>query len=179
MVARFMRQEFFEFDPTHKLWIYGNHKPDIRGTDEGIWRRVLTIPFLVTIPEAKRDRSLREKLAAELPGVLSWCVEGAKRYFAEGLNPPKEVLAATAEYRSEMDAVGQFIEEECVLDRAVEISKAALYKAFKEWLDSAGEPSMSKKAFALRMKERGTKERRSRSHFWVGIGLATDATDCS
>ena len=77
ITARYLRKEFFEFKPSFKIFMYGNHQPIISGTDLGIWRRIKKIDFKVVIPEAERDPYLPEKLKAELPGILAWAVRAA------------------------------------------------------------------------------------------------------
>ena len=88
-----------------------NHKPIVKGSDEGIWRRIMLIPFTVTIPKDKIDYDLPDKLAKEMPGVLRWAVEGCMKWQTEGLRAPEAVKAATAEYREDMDILGPFIDE--------------------------------------------------------------------
>ena len=101
-----MREDFWTFQPTHKLFLAGNHKPTVRGDDEGIWRRMRLIPWLVTIPEAERDPQLPQRLRAELAGVLRWAVEGCLAWQKRGLNEPRAVREATANYREENDVLG-------------------------------------------------------------------------
>src|SRR5262249_29436106 len=103
--ARFMRGEFFDFYPTHKLWLISNHKPTIKGTDFAIWRRIKLIPFEVTFPPEKQDHGLQEKLRQELPGILAWAVSGCIEWQMNGLQEPEEVKGATDDYRVEMDTV--------------------------------------------------------------------------
>ena len=103
--ARFMRQDFFEFEPTQKFFIAVNNKPSIKGTDYGIWRRIKTVPFTVTIPESERDKTLPEKLLAELPGILNWAIQGCLEWQREDLGTPDEVTEATNEYRHDMDSL--------------------------------------------------------------------------
>jgi putative DNA primase/helicase len=103
MTARFLYGEFFDFVPTFKIFMATNHKPMIKGTDHGIWRRIKLIPFTTTIRAEKQDKHLEEKLIREGPGILNWLIEGVKRWFAEGLVPPAEINGATEEYRNEMD----------------------------------------------------------------------------
>jgi len=86
-----------------------NHKPVIRGTDEGIWRRIRLVPFTVVIPEEEQDTTVPEKLRAELPGILAWAVRGCLAWQQEGLPVPEEVQQATAGYREEMDTFGRFL----------------------------------------------------------------------
>lgn len=123
--ARYMRADFFEFAPTHKLQLLTNHKPVIKGQDNGIWRRVLLVPYQARFgwPEEVasgqahfvKDTSIAEKLRAELPGVLAWVVRGAVDWFRDGLQAPDAVLAASRDYQAEQDRVGQFVAECCEL----------------------------------------------------------------
>jgi putative DNA primase/helicase len=90
--ARFMRQDFFEFAPSFKLFIAGNHKPSLRSVDEAIRRRFHLVPFAVTIPSEERDSDLAEKLKDEWPGILAWLIEGCLEWQTEGLRRPKPSL---------------------------------------------------------------------------------------
>ena len=92
--ARYMRQDFFEFEPTHTLWLAANHKPVIRGTDTAIWRRIKLVPFDVSIPMSDQDPNLAKTLEGELAGILNWAVEGCLEWKSEGLNAPAEVTTA-------------------------------------------------------------------------------------
>jgi putative DNA primase/helicase len=169
--ARRMREDFWEFDPTHKFWLAANHKPVIRGTDDAIWRRPRLIPFTVKIPEAERDPTLAEKLKGELPGILRWAVEGCLAWQQGGLQDPPDVMAAGQAYRAEMDLLGQFLSECCtVLPGRPELrtQSAVLYKAYSNY---AGD-DLTQTMFTLRLKERGftTTSMRGRI-YWQGIGL--------
>jgi putative DNA primase/helicase len=88
MTARFLYGEFFDFIPTFKIFMATNHKPLIRGTDYGIWRRIRLIPFTTTITPEKQDKHLEEKLVREGPGILNWLIEGAQRWCEKGLATP-------------------------------------------------------------------------------------------
>jgi putative DNA primase/helicase len=173
LAARFLRMEFFEFVPTHKLWIVGNHRIFISGTDHGIWRRIMQIPFEVTIPEADRDPKLKEKLIAqELSGILSWCVTGCIEWQRDGLNPPDKVTAATEEYRAEMDTVGQFVEERCLCNPSAQIGKDSLYQEYRLWAEMSGLHALSINRFGRRLKEKGFRDDRSGGQrVWIGIKL--------
>jgi putative DNA primase/helicase len=174
--ARLMRQDFFEFRPSHKLWLAANHKPVIRGTDYAIWRRILLVPFTVTIPKKERDRALPEKLRAELPGVLNWALQGCLEWQRNGLLPPKKVLAATAEYRAEMDIIGDFIGERCVPGAASSVGASDLYRAYKEWSEATGERVISQKALGANLGERrGLSKRKTGGRIvWEGLRLRGD-----
>jgi putative DNA primase/helicase len=175
--ARFMRAEWFDFKPTHKLWLSTNHKPEIRGTDVAIWRRIRLIPWAVTIPPAKQDRKLAEKLRDELPGVLAWAVGGCLEWRREGLRPPDDVRRATAAYRAEMDILGAFLGECCALDTESSVAAKDLYSAYKLWCDENGEKPETQRRFGSRLTERGDFERyrggKSGGHRWRGVELLT------
>lgn len=174
--ARFLYQEGFDFKPQHKIWMYGNHKPVIRGTDEGIWSRIPLIPFTVYIPRAERDPSLPGKLLAELPGILRWAVEGCLEWQRGGIQFPKEILAATQEYRSEMDVLGAFIEDCCVIHTDAQVTSRAIYAAYTEWCERNGEKPIRKNLFGQRLKERGFEATKGAQGVrgWQGIGLLVD-----
>ncbi len=155
VTARFLFKEYFEFKPTFKVWLAANHKPTIRGTDHGIWRRIRLIPFVVTIPEDERDPDLVSKLREELPGILAWAVRGCTAWQRDGLGQPKEVREATDNFRDEMDALGGLLDEHCVIDPQASVRSSDLYLAYKKWAEENGERVLSKKAVAMRLTERG------------------------
>jgi putative DNA primase/helicase len=179
IVARFLRQEFFEFKPEAKVFLASNHKPIITGTDYAIWRRIHLIPFEVTIPPEKRNKQLPAKLRAEMPGILRWAVEGCLKWQREGLKPPAKVLAATEEYRTEMDALGQFIEECFVLSWDAKTAIPALYKAYTDWCEENGERPMKQRMLAKRLKDRGFQQEKTTGgkRVWIGIGLLDSVSD--
>lgn len=175
ITARFLHREFFDFRPQFKLWIRGNHKPQIRGTDDGIWRRIHLIPFQVQISEAERDPALPEKLRAELHGILSWAVQGCLEWQKTGLRPPEEVRTAVREYRTEMDILGAFIEECCVIEPHCKATSGELYRAYMEWAKASGEHPVSQTRFGTALGERGFQKGRSGgtgTRFYRGIGLS-------
>lgn len=158
--ARYMRGEWFDFKPTHKLWLSTNHKPEIRGTDNAIWRRIRLISWGVTIPPAEQDRKLPEKLRDELEGILAWAVAGCLQWQREGLRAPEEVRRATGEYRAEMDVLAAFLREECVTVEGESTAATALYEAYKEWCGETGERPEKQRKFGERLKERGYEKQR-------------------
>ena len=155
-----MRQDFFEFVPSFKLIIAGNHKPSIRSVDEAICRRLHLIPFSVTIPTAERDRLLGEKLRAEWSGVLSWMIQGCLEWQASGLQPPEVVTNATASYLEAEDAIGTWIDECCQRDPQAWETRAALYASFSRWTVQAGEPALPRKNFVQSLEDRGFQPQR-------------------
>src|SRR6516164_2637112 len=111
ITARFMRQDFFDFNPTFKLFIVGNHKPRLSSVDEAMRRRMLIVPFTVQIPKPERDLELKEKLWGERHAILRWCIDGCLEWQRIGLAPPNIVRATTEEYFADEDTVGQWIED--------------------------------------------------------------------
>lgn len=175
ITARFLYGEFFDFMPAFKLWLAANHKPNIRGGDEGIWRRIRLVPFTVTIPEAERDKGLPAALRAELPGILNWAIAGCLAWQKEGLGYPSEVRDATAAYRDEMDVFGDFLAARCVVGPAEESRADVLLAAYEGWRVENGERELSPKGFGKKLSERGfqpfkaTKGVRS----WRGLRVRT------
>lgn len=162
----------FNFSPTHKLWIYGNHLPDIRGNDDGIWRRIKLIPFEVKIRDEEKDPKLPEKLLKELPGILNWAIRGCLEWQKRGLGTPATVIEATAEYREEEDEIGEFVAEKCTC--AGQVERSELHNAYREWAEGRGiRMPMTPKAFAKRLRVRpGISELKSNGHrYWNGISL--------
>jgi putative DNA primase/helicase len=153
LVGRHLYHAAFQFDPTHKLLLYGNHLPIIRGTDHGIWRRIRLIPFNATISESERDPYLGDKLAKELPGILAWAVQGCLKWRREGLGNPARVQGATADYRSDMDTLGRFLEE-CT-EAQDKVRGADLYDAYAAWTKASGEYALSTRVFGTELTRRG------------------------
>lgn len=175
--GRRMREDPWEFEPTHTLVMFSNHRPTIKGRDEGIWRRLRLVPWEVTIPEDERDDDLADKLKAEAPGILNWIVEGARRFISEGLTPPLAVRAATDDYRADEDTVGRFVGE--VLRIGVGWAWSAdIRSELEAWCADEGVtpvPDMKDLAEVLRADGCQT-ERRSisgrRGTIWRGVTLA-------
>src|SRR5215211_653604 len=175
--ARRMREDFWQFDPTHTVFLATNHRPEVRGTDHAIWRRIKLVPFEVAIPESEQDKRLAEKLRGELPGILAWIVRGCLEYQRHGLGEPQEVRAATEGYRSEMDVLAAFIEDRCVVHPKASAGATPLYNAYKEWCGEGGEDAISQRKFGRQLGERGFVKDKSGTIIWHGIGLRSDRPD--
>jgi len=172
VTARYMHHDFFEFEPTHKIWLVSNHKPIIRGTDHAIWRRVKLIPFTVTIPEEERDPLMLEKLLNELPGILNWALAGCLEWQKVGLNVPGEVNRATESYRDDMDIMGKFLEDRCTVVTNGRITTKNLYASYKLWCEENGERDISQTTFGTRIAERGfTKGHSREGNYFEGIEI--------
>jgi putative DNA primase/helicase len=172
MTARFLYGEFFNFMPTFKIFMATNHKPVIKGTDYGIWRRIKLIPFTTRIPEEKQDKHLELKLREEASGILNWLLEGTHRWKQEGLKAPPAILNATDEYRGEMDVIGNFLKECCIQKPGVTIRIRELFKAYQEWCEENNEHAVSERFLGLRLKEMGfERSRTADARYWWGLGL--------
>jgi putative DNA primase/helicase len=155
-----------------KLWIRGNYKPRIRGTDEAIWRRIRLIPFLVQIPGAELDPKLLERLKAELPGVLRWAVNGCLAWQSDGLKPPVAVTGATDEYRADSDETGQFMDECCVLSSNAKVGSGALHHEYRAWAEARKIPAMGIRAFSNLLETKGFRKKKEPSgQVFQGVGL--------
>ena len=172
LTARFMRQDFFRFHATHKLWFATNHKPEIRGTDRAIWERVKLIPFTVSIPKEEQDGDLPDKLKAEAPGILTWMVDGCLKWQERGLDDPPPVAQATQNYREAMDVIGRFIEDRCTCKDFTTVRAGQLYAAYAAWCGGNGEFAVKNRRFGESMIERGFLRKKEESGNWYrGIGL--------
>lgn len=182
LMARRMRQDFFKFMPTHQIVMQTNHKPKANGTDLGLWRRLKLIPFTVTIPAERRDAKLPEKLRAELPGILNWCLAGLRAYQQDGFQVPAAVEAATAAYRDDSDQLAGFLADCCVVGPKFTSTARDLFIAYTAWCDQNGERARSQKDLGTRMGERGFKVFRGTAGVrrYQGVGIASsDASDVS
>ncbi|AZF90333.1 MAG: P4 family primase [Phage 5P_3] len=181
VMARFLRHEFFQFQPTHKLFLACNHKPVIHGTDHAIWRRIRLIPYTVTIPDDQQDKGLADKLATECEGILAWLVAGCMAWQRQGLGTPDAVKRATESYREESDILAEFLSARVVWSPTASVAKGALYEAYRQWCESNKETPIGKRTFNERIQERGVQEFRATGgvRSWSGIGLISDVSDDS
>jgi len=153
--ARRLYENFWQFEPSHKVWLATNHRPDVRGTDQAIWRRIKLIPFTVSIPPEEQDTELPEKLRDELPGVLAWAVKGCLEWQRDGLGEPDEVRRATNQYRAHMDILAGFVDERCVIEQRAWAKFKTLYEEYSLWAEESGERPESKRRFSDQLSERG------------------------
>jgi putative DNA primase/helicase len=190
--ARRMREDFWEFLPTHKVFLLTNHKPEVRGTDEGIWRRLRLVPFEVTFwnpddphnaskvlqPELQQDKALGDKLAAEAPGILAWMVRGCVGWLAEGLTLPEKVSAATTEYRQAEDVLAQFLAERCNVGTGLKCKAGVLYASYTRWAEANGETEiLTAKRFGEAMTERGFQRRKIGTKWYIGVEMRKGEPD--
>lgn len=174
VTARFLYGREFEFVPEFKIWLGANHKPIIKGTDDGIWRRIRLIPFTAQIPDEKVDKNLKVKLKAELPAIMKWAVDGAIKWQREGLKIPKVVEDATQEYRKEMDKMAQFIETYIIFDANEKVKASDLYRVYCNWCSRNNEIITSSTKFAKDIKNKLPDKRIfADGTYYMGIKLNT------
>ena len=170
VTARKLYGDEFEYRPEFKLWLATNHKPTIRGTDLGIWRRIHIIPFTKIIPEEKVDKNLGEKLREEMPDILAWAMEGYRLWKYEGLHKPKTVEDSVKEYRTEMDVLAAFLDSEDVIHGG-EVKTSVLYAIYCKWASTNNEYKMPNRKFALEMGKRFLKVHKATGDFYQGISV--------
>jgi P4 family phage/plasmid primase-like protien len=155
LTGRFMRGDFFDFNPTHKLLIAGNSKPSLRNVDEAIRRRFVLVPFTVTIPEKDRDPKLGEKLKAEWPAILRWMIEGYVEWKRSGLMVPDGIRKATEDYLAEQDTLGEWITDYVKADPNAFTLTRDLFKSWKDWCEDRNLAAGTATAFSESLKDRG------------------------
>ena len=170
--ANFMRQDHFEFTPQFKLIIAGNHRPHISGCGEAMQRRLHLVPFEVTIPESKRDKSLVEKFSRERDGILRWMLDGCAEWQRIGLSPPDSVQKAAKDYFEVEDLVGQWIAEICIEGPQLRAPSKVLFANWRAWAEDAGYPPGSAKSLGDALRQRGFQPAMvSRARGWKGLAL--------
>ena len=155
VLARNLYENPWPLKPTWKLHISSNHKPLVRGGDDGIWRRIMLTPWLQRFEGKAEDKRLKDKLMAELPGVLNWCLVGFTQWLAGGLLPPVNVTEATKEYRGENDVIGQWLNECCVIGIAAVVPVAELHASYRRWCEDRGETVLSATRLGLELERLG------------------------
>lgn len=184
--ARFMNRDWFDFTPTHTLWLLANHQPQVRVGGLAFWRRVVMIPFVHTVPEEQRVKDLEERLLAEEgPAILAWCIRGAADYFASGLAIPDTVRDATTAYESTQNTVAAFVEDCCVVGdpnaQHLKVRSSEVRAAYEQWCSDEGVDPVPAKSFtlALRTTFGVQSERSSTARYLAGIRLLDASPDAS
>jgi putative DNA primase/helicase len=177
--ARRMREDEWVFNPTHKLFLAGNHKPKISGTDKGIWRRLRVIPWTVTIPADQINTALPDTLKKPeiLAGVLTWCVQGCLAWQKKGLGEPPAVITATDDYRKEQDMLGQFFAERLVFTPGARMGRALLRETYVTWCQELGLHEFGYRRFTQALQKQGVTDCNYREgsrtlNGWAGVRLA-------
>jgi len=181
--ARNPYEKPFSFEPTHTLWMYGNHKPVISGMDHGIWRRIYLIPFVVTIPEDKQrpQEVMWKEFRRENSGILNWALEGWKDFQSNGLVVPEAVSQATSEYKSESNTLKTFINENCITNSEIKIHTTKLFQLYKNWAKENNETDQirSSRGMIKLLREQGfeVEAGSQNKHFVIGLGCEAEPSE--
>lgn len=171
ITARHMRCDNFTYVPQGKLLFSSNHRPTLKSVNEAIRRRFHLIPFPVALTDAERDEELEKKLKAEMPGILQWMIDGCLDWQREGLNPPREVLDASADYMESEDRLGLWLKERCEVAPRYEEGSTKLWNDWKEWSFGRNETLGTQTAFSKTLKDRGFRSRSSHIKIFEGLRL--------
>ena len=164
--ARGLFQSSFEFQPQFSIWMAANHRPVIKGSDDGIWRRMRLIPFTETIHAHEVEKDLPDALRAELPGILLWALSGAMQWYRTGLPSADAVDAATLAYRTESDVLAPFLDECCDTGERLSSPRGELYAGYVAWCKENGERAVTQNVFGRKLTDRG---------FGAGVNTVTGA----
>ncbi|WP_353422776.1 phage/plasmid primase, P4 family [Staphylococcus xylosus] len=173
--ARKLYENEFEFTPQFKLWMATNHKPYVRGRDEGIWRRFVIIPFDKQIPLHEIDRDLTKKLKRELPAIMRWCVDGFLEWQRIGLSEPKIIKEQRDEYRVEMDSIASFINDCCELNPMQKIKSSEIFSAYDRWAKDNNQHIMSSTKFGREMAKRFNRKKYQGTNHYYGLNLTSES----
>jgi putative DNA primase/helicase len=177
--CRRMHEDFWDFEPTHTLWLAGNHKPNIKGTDDGIWRRVRVIPWTVQFKADEQDKSLLARLATELPGILAWAVHGCLEWQRLGVLDPPEVSEATREYRQDSDVLGEFFRLHVSFEPDGRTPCKSLRTVYVKWCEEMGHMPLGARRIGQRLRSNGVKPTTLRTDgkvvdAWAGVRQLAD-----
>ena len=172
IAARFLHKEHFTFQPRFTPWVRTNHKPIVKGDDDGIWRRIVIVPFRRKFASDEQDPQLEHKLLAERNGILGWMIAGAWAYLRSGLKLSPAMEAERAQYRKESDLLGEFLDESTVRQVGSKVEQQVLYISWSIWCHQSGTQPGSKKSFTQRLAERGHPASKSNGkRFYDGLNL--------
>jgi len=176
ITARFLHKEFFTFEPQFTPWVRTNHRPIIKGTDNGIWRRIVIVPFKRTFSLAEQDKNLEGKLSSERPGILAWLVQGAMLYLKNGLQNSKVMRDQLREYRTDSDLLGEFLADHTTVSADFEEKQSNLFAHYKIWCEQNELKPSSKRTFTEQLKERGFGERKTGPYrYYTGLKMVASS----
>ncbi len=184
--ARFLYKEEFEFMPQFKLWLAANDAPQVKDTDEALWRRILRVPFEHTIPEQDQDPKVKATLRdAKIagPAILAWIVQGCLKWQQQGLRVPEVIEQSTEEYRQSQDPLREFYEADCIFRPTAFVPIKDLKEAYEKWAEEVGierKCKLGRKDFNERLQAKGCVQKPTRyvdagttknSRCWHGVTL--------
>ena len=172
-----------EAKPTARLIVATNSRPAISDRSQGMWRRMLYLPFRISIPTAQQDRELAKKLRLELPGIFNWALAGRKRLLENGLfTEPTVSKEALADYRAESNPAATFLRERCALDASAQVLTDVLYRNYWEWAKGNGFTPLSSAQFGKELRKiyptvRKLPATATGARPWVYQGLTIESGD--
>jgi putative DNA primase/helicase len=170
--ARALYKDHMTYKPSGKVWLKTNHKPVVKEDDDGIWRRLVVIPFGRKFAETERDPILEEKLIQEADGILAWIIQGAVQWYQGGLSICPTIKQESAEYRTESDLLGHFLEERVEFDDGARAIETDVYFFYQNWCRASGTNPLSKIRLTQKLKERSVRQLASNGkRYYLGIKL--------
>ncbi|MCE1239522.1 MAG: phage/plasmid primase, P4 family [Azonexaceae bacterium] len=171
--ARRLYGESFEFTPTHKLFVRGNHQPGALDASDGFWRRIILLGFTRKFEAHERIPDLdRQIIDNELAGVLAWMVDGCLAWQQRGLDVPAKIAEAVEVYRTDTDLLGEWLRSECRTERGKESLGVDLFRSFVAYLEDARVKPPSRNAFGRQLMQRGFRKRESNGKtYYAGLTL--------
>ncbi|MGP3261510.1 phage/plasmid primase, P4 family [Limosilactobacillus fermentum] len=171
----------FSFTPSHTIVLYTNYLPHVGGNDEGIWRRLIVIPFKATIAKRNDIKNYAQYLTEKAgPAVLQWIIEGAHRTIQQNyrLTTPAAVEKAVNAYHADNDWLGHFLNENCELDPSYEQKSGDLYQKYREYCQGIGEYIRSTTDFYTALKNAGfQRQHKQNGRFIKGLRLKVEADE--
>lgn len=174
VTARKLFKEFQTFNPTGKIWLAFNHRPEVMDDSDGFWRRVRLIPFLKQFPEQAREKGLLERLKAEAPGIIGWAVRGCLKWQESGLQTPEIVVHASQEYRADSDPLREFFDECIEIDHSYSVVSADLWSAYLQWAENNRVVPLKRPVFSAHLKTKKFSSKtvgHNKTHTWFGLAL--------
>ena len=168
----------FKYVPTHTLVLYTNHLPRVGANDDGIWRRLIVIPFNAKITGTSDRKNYADYLYENAGGaVLSWIIDGATKAINNKykLKTPKVVEDAINKYRENNDWFSAFVEECCEVDATYTQKSGEFYQEYRSYCARTGEYTRSTTDFYTALENAGFERKRAKSGITVyGIRLKSD-----
>lgn len=182
LTARRMREDHYDFRPTHKLFLMGNHQPRVSAGGPSFWRRLRLIGFTNQVRKEDMIDNLTDQLIEEEgPGILHWITTGAANMLTNGLTEPDSVIQASQEYAEEEDSLARFVTEHLKLGGgpAIRVPQADVKRRYKQWCDEQAEKPMSGHMFTRELKKRFEIDRThtNGTSFYTNVTLYTQDTN--
>jgi len=171
ITARFLHKNEITYTPEFKIWMATNYKPIVQNNDSAIWQRLVVIPMDNVVPASEADMNLTNKLKAEINGILNWAIDGYRMYKKHGLrkSEPDAIKLQRNSYHNEMDIVGRFIDECCVLDSQSSVKSTDIWNAYRIWCEGNNEHAGTIRKFSIELEKRFGKEKKSDGRYFLGI----------